>query len=723
MKGLKTRLAFLLLLLPLGACSGPWNNPYPADESGRNILYSAFTERPKHLDPVQSYAENEAVFTAQIYTPPLQYHHLKRPYELVPLAATEVPHPVYHDAAGKRLPDSAPADRVAYSIYEIHIRPGVRYQPHPAFAKDEGGKYRYHDLKPADLKHVYELRDFKHTGTRELVAEDFAFEIRRLAHPRLHSPIFGLMSEYIVGLKDYAAKLQEAAKMLPADGYLDLNSIAFEGVEVVDSHTYRIKVKGKYPQFVYWLAMPFFSPVPWEAERFYSQPGMTDGKNLSLDWYPVGTGAYMLTVHNPNRVMILERNPNFAGEPYPSEGEPGDEQAGVLRDAGKLMPFIDKVVFSLEKESIPYWNKFLQGYYDASGITSDAFDQTVQMNSSGDVALTDNMREQNIQLQTSVATSIMYMGFNMLDPVVGGDSERARKLRQAISVAMDQEEYVSIFTNGRGIPGQGPIPPGIFGYRDGEAGINRYLYDWVDGRPERKSVGYAKKLQAEAGYPDGIDKVSGKPLIIYFDTTATGVGGKSRADWLTKQFQKIDLQLVVRSSDFNRFQDKVRKGTAQLFFFGWNADYPDPENFLFLFHGPQSRTQKNGENAANYQNAQYDRLFERVQVMENGPERQALIDQMVEILRRDAPWIYMFHPKDFTLAHSWVYNRKPNKMANNGLKYQRIDPEAREKMRASWNHPILWPIAILVVVLILVLAPAVASYRRRERARGRLATA
>ena len=723
MKKLITRLVVLMLPVVVGACGGPWNNPYPARESGENILYSAFTERPKHLDPVQSYAENEAVFTAQIYTPPLQYHYLKRPYELVPLAATEVPHPVYHDAAGRRLPDSSPANRVAYSIYEVHVRPGVLYQPHPAFAKDENGRYRYHDLKPDDLEQVYELRDFKHTGTRELVAEDFAFEIRRLAHPRLHSPIFGLMSEYIVGLKDYALKLQNAAKKLPADGYLDLSSVPFEGVEVVDSHTYRIKVKGKYPQFVYWLAMPFFSPVPWEAERFYSQPGMTDGKNLSLDWYPVGTGAYMLTVHDPNRMMVLERNPNFAGEPYPSEGEPGDEQAGLLQDAGKPMPFIDKVVFSLEKESIPYWNKFLQGYYDASGITSDAFDQTVQMNAVGDVVLTDSMREQDIQLQTSVATSIMYMGFNMLDPVVGGESERARKLRQAISIALDQEEYVSIFTNGRGIPGQGPIPPGIFGYREGEEGINRYLYDWVNGVSKRKSVDYAKKLLAEAGYRDGIDKVNGKPLIIYFDTTASGVGGKSRIDWLTKQFQKINLQLVVRSSDFNRFQDKVRKGTAQLFFFGWNADYPDPENFLFLFHGPQSRTLKNGENAANYQNPLYDRLFERMQVMDNGPERQALIDQMVEILRHDAPWIYVFHPKDFTLAHSWVYNRKPNKMANNGLKYQRIDPPAREKMRAAWNHPVLWPVAVLVMILVLAAAPAVASYRRRERARGGLAAA
>ena len=721
MKGLITIVA---LVLPawLGGCSGPWNDPYPAEQAGKNILYSSFSERPKHLDPVQSYAENEAVFTAQIYMPPLQYHYLKRPYELTTLAATEVPRPTYYDASERKLSESAPGDKVAYSVYEIHIRPGILYQPHPAFAKDENGSYRYHQLKRENLKNVYELRDFKHTGTRELVAEDYAFQIRRLAHPKLHSPIFGLISEYIVGLKDYAAKLQQAARTPAADGYLDLMQFPLDGVQVVDSHTSRIRLKGKYPQFVYWLAMPFFSPIPWEAERFYSQPGMSEGKNLSLDWYPVGTGAYMLTLNDPNRIMVMERNPNFAGELYPSEGEDGDKAAGLLDDAGKTMPFIDTVVFSLEKESIPYWNKFLQGYYDASGITSDSFDQTVQITTSGDVTLADEMRKQDIRLQTSVATSVMYMGFNMLDPVVGGDSERTRKLRQAISIAIDQEEFISIFTNGRGIPGQGPIPPGIFGHRDAMQGVNPYVYDWIHGKPERKPVEYAKKLLAEAGYPDGIDKASGKPLVIYFDTTLSGVGGKSRIDWLTKQFQKIDLQLVVRNSDFNRFQDKIRKGTAQLFFFGWNADYPDPENFLFLFYGPQSRI-KSGENAANYQNAEFDRLFERMQVMENGPQRQALIDRMVEILRHDAPWVYMLYPKDYTLAHSWVYNRKPNKMANNGLKYQRIDSQLRQKRRSEWNHPVVWPIAAVLAALALALAPAVRSYRRRERAAGKLQTA
>jgi ABC-type transport system substrate-binding protein len=711
----------LALLGFLGGCGGPWNNPYPARERGQNILYSAFVERPKHLDPVQSYAENEYVFIAQIYMPPLQYHYLRRPYELVPFGAAEIPRAVYLDADGRRLPDSAPAERVAFSVYDIRIRQGVMYQPHPAFAVGESGKPRYLNLGREDLRNIFELRDFGYTGTRELVAEDYVFQIRRLAHPGLHSPIFGLMSEYIVGLKEFAQQLQEAAKHLPADAYLDLTTFPLEGARTLDRYTYRIKIRGKYPQFVYWLAMPFFAPIPEEAHRFYSQPGMTEGKNLTLDWYPVGTGPYMLTVNNPNRLMVMERNPNFAGEPYPADGEAGDAEAGLLDDAGKPMPFIDKVIFSLEKESIPYWNKFLQGYYDYSGISSDTFDQVVQITGAGDIALTEDIQLRRIALQTSVATSTLYMAFNMLDPVVGGNSERARKLRHAISIALDFEEMISIFRNGRGVAAQGPIPPGIFGYRDGREGMNPYVYDWVDGRPTRKSIAYAQQLLAEAGYANGIEASTGKPLVIYFDGTLVGAEGKSRADWLVKQLAKINLQLVVRNTDYNRFQEKVRKGTAQLFFFGWNADYPDPENFLFMFHGPQSRALKNGENSSNYMNAEYDRLFERVRAMDNGPERQALIDRMIEMLRFDAPWAWGLHPQDFTLAHAWVHNRKPNKMANNSLKYQRIDPQLRETMRARWNSPVLWPVLAALAALVLALIPAVLSYRRRERAGGKLA--
>ena len=327
------------------------------------------------------------------------------------------------------------------------------------------------------------------------------------------------------------------------------------------------------------------------------------------------------------------------------------------------------------------------------------------------------MQAQGITLSTAVETSTLYTGFNWLDATVGGDTERSRKLRQAISIAVDFEEFVSIFANGRGIAAQSPLPPGIFGYRDGEAGINPVVYDWVDGKPQRKSIVVAKRLLAEAGYPNGVDAQTHLPLVINLDTTATGVGDKSRLDWMRKQFEKINVQLVVRSTDYNRFQDKIRRGDMQMFYYGWNADYPDPENFLFLLNGAQAKVGRGGENAANYSNPEFDRLFEQMKNMDNTPQRQKLIDQMLDILHRDSPWLWGYHPKKFVLQHAWLHNVKPNVMANNKLKYWRVDSALRERLRRDWNHPVLWPLWLSVAVLSMFGAWLWRVLRRRELAK------
>ena len=684
----------LIYLVFLAGCGEIWNDPYPAAERGKSILYSAFIERPKHLDPVQSYTEDEAKFTQQVYEPPLQYHYLKRPYELIPLTAVEVPKP--RSIQGGK-----------FTVYEVRIRPGIRYQPHPAFLSENHSLERNAVEK---LKTPYDLP----LGTRELTADDYVYQIKRLAHPRLHSPILGLMSEYIVGLDDFSKQLKDQKKT----GWLDLREVPLKGVERVDAHTFRVTLKGSYPQFVYWLAMPFFAPVPWEAEKFFEQPGMAE-KNFTLDWWPVGTGAYMLTENNPNARMVLQRNPNFRGEPYPSDGDPGDREAGLLADAGKTMPFIDQIVFSREKESIPYWNKFLQGYFDSSAIPSDTFDQAVRVSIEGEAGLTPEMESRGIQLRTSVDTTILYLGFNWMDSVVGGSSERTRKLRQAISIAVDWEEFISIFLNGRGLVGHDPLAPGIFGQREGREGINPLTHEWRNGAPRRRPVEEARTLLAEAGYPDGRDAKSGEPLVLYLDTVGRGPGDKPRFDWWRRQFAKLSIQLEIRDTDWNRYQEKIRKGSQQLYILGWNADYPDPENFLFLLHGPQARVKNQGENTSNYVNLEFDALFERVKNIPNSAERQRLIDRMVEIARRDAPWLWGYHPKTYGLTHAWMQNGKPNNMARNNLKYLRVNVEKREAMRREWNRPVIWPFILITTLLVLSAVPAVLAYRKRERMSGK----
>ncbi len=720
----------ILLACGLAACGRDWNDPYPAADRGRNTLYTFFLERPKHLDPAQSYTSDEYDIIQQIYEPPLQYHYLKRPYELIPAAATEVPRAKLYDGRGRVLPPDADALSVAYSEYDIHIRQGVLYQPHPAFAVDDKGEPLYLSLAQGDIASKYALSDFPQTGTRELTAEDFVYEIKRLAHPRVVSPIYGHMTEYIVGLRELGARLKRDNDAMlvehrrrhgasdPGVPWIDLRAYELAGVKAVDRYTYRVRIRGKYPQFVYWLAMPFFAPIPWEADRFYSQRGMNEGRNLTLDWYPVGTGPYLLAENDPNTRMVLAANPNFRGERYPSEGEPDDARAGLLDLAGRRVPFAERIVMTREKESVPLWNKFLQGYYDSAGIGSDNFDQAVRINVEGDAALTPEMERRGIRLRTSVATSTFYLAFNFNDAVVGnkGDDaarERAKKLRQAVAIAVDWEEFISIFANGRGVPAMGPLPPGIFGYRQDAEGYNPVVYDWVDGKPRRKPVEAARRLLAEAGYPDGRDARTGQPLVLYLDTTERGPDDASRLNWYRRQFAKIDVQLEIRSTDWNRFQEKVRSGNTQMFFLGWNADYPDPENFMFLLYGPNGS--QDGENKSRYASPAFDRLFDEMKNLENGDRRRAIIDRMVRIAREDSPWVWGYHPRDYALSHAWITSTKPNKMARNTLKYVLLDPDMRERRREEWNVPVLWPLAAILAALLLGSLPAFLGYRRRER--------
>ena len=710
----------LLLLISINVYADVWNSPQDSKKAKEEVLFSSFSIPPKRLDPVVSYSSNEWAIMGQIYEPPLQYNYLKRPYALEPLTLTQMPTIRYLDSKGDEVEEGD--KNLSFSEYTLTLRDDINYQNHPSFVKNEKGELLYGALSNYELEKIKTLDDFEKTAFRKLKAEDYAYAIKRMAVRQNHSPVLDVFQEYIVGLEEFSKKITAIAKEKKAKNKpLDLRAYNIEGVTVVDDHTLKIKLKGLYPQFSYWLTMNFFAPIPWEADLFYQQQGLVE-KNLTLRWFPVGTGAYYLAENNPNKQMRLVANPNYHSEYYPTLSQEEAEKSNVpkelLKDSGKKLPFIKEVIYSLEKESIPLWNKFLQGYYDASGISSEAFDQAVQISSGGEMALSEEMVKKGIVLNGSVEPSIFYLAFNMVDPVVGGYSESAKKLRQAISIAQNEEEYISIFRNERGLPAQGPIPPGIFGYEEGEAGTNKVVYDWKEGKRVRKPLEVAKQLLAEAGYPNGVSKETGKPLVLYYDTTATGPDDRSLMDWRRKQFAKLGIQLVIRSSDYNRFQDKIRKGKAQLYSWGWNADYPDPENFLFLLYGGNAIVKTNGAgiNSSNYQNPKFDKLFEEIKTMKNSPLRLEKIREMIKIVQEDAPWVWGFHPKSLALTHKWFSNVLPHAMANNTLKYKRIDAKLRVEKQEEWNQPVVLPLVLLLLFMVLASYPLYRAYQGRQRA-------
>ena len=721
-------------VLLLAACD---NDPWPSGSASSNMLYTSMVEStPRHLDPTASYWSNDTAVTYQVYEPLYGYAYLKRPYELIPKSAAEVVKPYYLDKNGRRLPDDASVAEIAESVYDIPIKRGVMYQPHPCFATDAQGHPLYLHLTPGQLGDKRSPLDFPVQGTRELTADDFVYALKRHATTRITAPIFSTFAQYVVGLKDYGERIKkEDAKLLagadPASldkPFLDFRRWPLEGASAPSKHLLRIKIIGKYPQWNYWMAMTFLSPVPWEADAFYSQPGMAQ-RGLSLDNWPVGTGPFMMTQYTKDRSYTLRRNPNYHGDTYPCEGTPQDKADGLLADCGKALPFIDGVHSVVERESVPQRGKFRQGYYDLQVFerTDTGMGYLVEMQDSDSVR--KDYLAKGFRFNKSTDVNSYFIAFNMLDPVIGASSdpvtdERHRKLRQAIAIATDWEEYSNIFPKKAGVAAEGPIPPGIFGSREGTLdGVNPYTHKVVGGKIVRRSIEDARQLMVEAGYPHGRDAKTGKPLVLSYDFYAIPTPEfKAEIDWVVRQFAKIDVQLEVRATDNNQFQDKVRKGKYQVFWLGWNADYPDAENFLFLLTTSAGKTKYDGENTSNYSNAEYDRLFEQMRTLDNGPEKQALIDKMVHIAERDAPWTWGFFPYASAAAQHWVYNYKPAVLIRDFGKYIRLDVPQRVAAVHAWNRPVWWPLAAIIAFVLALVAFARHNLRKRERmnARGEL---
>jgi ABC-type transport system substrate-binding protein len=721
-----------LSLALLAACN---NSPFPGGAERENALYMAFAERsPRYLDPTSSYAAPESTYVYEISEPAYGYHHLKRPYELIPRAAAALAKPYYLDAQGRRLPDDAPDAQIAEAVYDIEIRRGLKWSPHPAFAKDAHGHYLYHRLKPGELGDKRSPFEFAQLGTREVVAEDFVYALKRHASPRLEAPVAAVFSEHVIGLKDYIATVRrESDKQLAglpenlADKpFLDLRQWPLAGAQAVGDHLLRIRLKGRYPQWQYWLATNFTAPIPWEVDAFYAQPGMS-ANSLGWNQWPVGSGPFMMTEYVQDRRHVMSRNPHYRPDTYPCEGSEGDAEAGRLADCGKRVPFVDKVVAINVKERVPIKELFKQGYLDLPEMDRSDWGVNLAVDRDDSDEVRRFFEQRGFQLPMDVDITNWYLGFNWLDPVIGrGDTpeqrRRNRALRQAISIAIDWEEgYGRIFRDKGGDAAHGPIPPGVFGSREGQPGeFNPVTHRLVDGKPQRRPIEDAQQLMVEAGYPGGRDARTGKPLVLSYDFQRVVTPElKAENDWLIRQFAKLGIQLDIRATDFNQFQEKILKGKHQIFWWGWFADYPDAENFLFLLYGPNAKSLHEGENTANYANPEFDRLYRKLQSLEDGPEKVQVMAQMNDIARQDAPWAWGYWSYSGLAFQRWVHNGKPGVVVRDRARYLRVDVEDRARSIAEWNRPVWWPLLLLAGGAVAAAVATRRAWRRREAATAR----
>ncbi|HZP82562.1 MAG TPA: ABC transporter substrate-binding protein, partial [Chthonomonadaceae bacterium] len=338
---------------------------------------------------------------------------------------------------------------------------------------------------------------------------------------------------------------------------------------------------------------------------------------------------------------------------------------------------------------------FLQGYQDGAGVSQNNFQQV--MSRAGQ--LSEEMRRKGVKLHRDVSANIVYFAFNMNDPVVGGYTPEKRKLRQAISLAIDSQPYIDLFNQGMGKPAEWIIPPGLFGYDPSYKNPYRQF-----------NLQKAKQLLAEAGYPNGIDPKTGDRFTLFFDNTAVDAAGRQFVGLVVKQIEALGIHVESRAWRGNVWQDKVDKGQFQFVRYGWYADYPDPENFVFLLYGPNKRP---GPNSSGYDNPEYNKRFEQMRSMDDGPERLAIIKKMRDISVEDCPWIYINHDESLFLTQPWLQNVKPHPIAMDSGKYQSVDGAMRARLQAEWNRPNYWPAVALAAFLFLGSIPAAGVVRQR----------
>ena len=656
-------------LLALASCT---NNPYPDVDRGHRVLYSSFIEPPKTLDPAVAYSTAEHVITGNVYDTLLEYHYLQRPYRLIPGLAKAVPE-LTQLADGRQ-------------SYRFQLRRGILFHDDPCFAPGELG------------------------ATREVVAADFAFALARVADPAVNSPVVSSFAD-IQGFAAFGKRLAalrreraDFAKLPAQEQYRGAGGI--EGVAVHGKYELEILLAAPNAQLLYWFAMPFTTPVAWEAVAYY------DGRHGRANFadVAVGTGPFRLAdyakqyrfvlVANPRWYGTLAENADAPGVVFPSgiDREDVDERRIDPSYAGRRMPFVERINFVRERENIPRFNKFIEGYYDDGGIVKESFDAVVQ-----DDRLSPEMRAKGMRLDKTVEPSIHYLGFNLDDPVVGARAgEQGRKLRQAMSLAVDSQQFLELFLNGRGVPAQSPLPPGLSGYDP----HYQNPYRQVD-------LPRARRLLAEAGYPDGVD-AGGQRLHLSFDTSATTASANLQFEFLARSWRQLGIDVDINATTYNQFQDKIRRGAYQIFIWGWLADFPDPENFLFLLECDNARSRSGGPNTSNFCDAEYDALYRRMKDLPDGDERAGLIRRMLAILERERPWIELYHEEDFTLSHAWLINSKPMGISYPAYKYRDVNPELRTKLQAQWNAPVRWPAYVLVIAIIALALPAVRTYYRER---------
>lgn len=531
--------------------------------------------------------------------------------------------------------------RVYEGLLEYHyLKRPFTLQPNLAEAmptvSDDGLTYTF-KIKKGVLFH--DNKCFPNGKGRELKAKDFVYSIKRMADMKNNSTGWWLLDGRVAGLNEWRDKYKGKAANYEEE---------IVGLKALDDYTLQFKLASKYPQFLYSLAMVYTYAVPREAVEMYGEEFLNN---------PVGTGAFQITrpFSQANSIEYV-RNPNYRDVRYPTEGAAEDKAKGLLKSAGKKLPLVDRIKVSIITESSTMFLNFKKGELDYSEIPKDDFADAV--NPSGD-AVSEEFARKLISLEITPDLDITYIAFNHDDPLFKDNV----KLRRAMSLAYNHNKANDLFYNSTAMIAQTIIPPGIPGYDPNFK--NPY---------KEYNVEKAKKLLAEAGYPDG----KGLPEITY--DTISRTTSRQMADFFIKDMAAIGIKVKMLTNTWPQLTQKVKKRQAQMFGMAWLGDYPDAENFLQLLWGKNAAP---GPNGSNYNNASFNERFAKAKDMQPGPERASIYAKLAQEVALEVPLIINVHRTTFVMKHSWLKNYKFSTFNHGHAKYYDVDLEQKKKVYDS----------------------------------------
>jgi ABC-type transport system substrate-binding protein len=628
-------------------------NPYPYPGERGSVMHVAIRLLPKSLDPPHIEDAGSGQLGAKVYEGLVKYHPFARPYRLEPAMAAAMP--------------EVSDDQLTYTF---RLREGIRFADDACFEDGRG---------------------------REVVADDFLYAFKRFAHPSTHAQGWWLFDGWIAGLnewRDAVGELVDAEAEAGRDpGPLHGLDRPVAGFEVVDDHTFRIRLTRPYPQLMWVLAMPYTGVYPHEAVEFYGEQFRT---------HPVGTGPYRVTEFNPVYRMVFTRNENYRDVRVPDpvndaqQRWPGweeDVEAGFLVDAGAQVPLTDGMEVRFILEDQPRWLYFKTGYVD---FIFPPKDNVAEALPGGE--LSPMLKERGVKVTPWPELGTVYTSLNTTDPMFSNVN-----LRRAVAVAFDHRWTVDHLYAGQAVVATSPVPPGVAGFDP-----DYHPYHTPDGTPDYER---AKEFLVEAGYPGGVDSATGKPLRITFEQSGSSVTNRHFSQRFRDDMRRIGVDVDVVVNTFPQMIAKMRKGQFQVAGLAWGFDYPDSQNVLQLLYGPNKSP---GINSANFDNPEFNALYERAAVLEDSPERTELYREMTHIVADEVPWITRAHRIRQALQHPWLRGFKYTEVNYGYWAYAGIDAEARRERLAEWNRPTRWPLFLMLGIVGMLVGATVWGRRRPQ---------